>query len=233
MSTARDEGRAGLRLDTARLDAAIVDLDGTLVDTVGDFELALRLALADLGLPPVDAAFIRRTVGQGSAHLLARSLAQLEAPAHLQDALWAAYQGHYLAVNGSRAEVFPGAREGLVALRDAGLRLACLTNKPGDFARPLLARKGLAAYFDVVFGGDAFGRHKPDPLPVVETCRALGTVPARTLVVGDSRNDAEAARAAGSPVVLASYGYNHGEPVQAVGADALFDRLDTLVWPPA
>jgi phosphoglycolate phosphatase len=220
-----------MRIEWGRLDAAIVDLDGTLVDTVGDFELALGLALKDLGLPPVDAAFIRRTVGKGSAHLLAETLAELGAPAHLQDSLWAAYQAHYRAINGTQAPLFPGAADGLAALRAGGLRLACLTNKPGDFARELLARKGLAAHFDAVFGGEAFGRHKPDPLPVTETCRILGSTPARTLVIGDSRNDAEAARAAGCPVVLATYGYNHGEPVQAVGADALFDRLDTLVWP--
>jgi len=222
---------ATMRIDWARLDAAIVDLDGTLVDTVGDFELALGLALKDLGLPPVDAAFIRRTVGKGSAHLLAQTLAHLGAPDHLQDGLWAAYQTHYRAVNGSRSPLFEGAEEGLAALRAGGLRLACLTNKPGDFARELLARKGLSACFEAVFGGDAFGRQKPDPLPLIETCKVLGSEPARTLMVGDSRNDAEAARAAGCPVVLATYGYNHGEPVQDVGADALFDRLDRLVWP--
>jgi phosphoglycolate phosphatase len=119
--------------------------------------------------------------------------------------------------------------EGLAALRDAGLPLACLTNKPGDFARPLLASKGLAPYFRHVFGGDAFARQKPDPLPLLETCRALGSAPARTLMVGDSANDALAARAAGCPVVLVRYGYNHGDPVAEAGADALVDRLDELL----
>ena len=211
--------------------AAIVDLDGTMVDTVGDFEVALRLTLADLGWPAVDRDFIARTVGKGSEHLLLRTLAEVGAPAALFDAAWARYQHHYLAINGQHADVFAGVVEGLQALRAAGLRLACLTNKPTAFARPLLALKGLDGYFDHVFGGDAFARKKPDPLPLIETCKALGSSPSRTLMVGDSSNDAAAARAAGCPVVLVSYGYNHGEPVAAAGADAVVDRIDQIVLP--
>jgi phosphoglycolate phosphatase len=118
--------------------------------------------------------------------------------------------------------------EGLQALRDRGLKLACLTNKPTAFAHPLLASKGLAGFFSHAFGGDAFARKKPDPLPLLKTCEALGSSPGRTLMIGDSSNDAAAARAAGCPVVLMSYGYNHGEPVAAAGADAVLDRLDAL-----
>ncbi|MBU6260190.1 MAG: phosphoglycolate phosphatase [Burkholderiales bacterium] len=216
------------RPNLADLDGAIVDLDGTMIDTVGDFEVALRLALADLGWPPVDREFILRTVGKGSEHLLTRTLAQVGAPATLYEAAWDRYQHHYRAINGRHSAVFEGVVEGLRALRSAGLKLACLTNKPGDFARPLLVQKGLDGYFDRVYGGDAFARKKPDPLPLIETCKALGTAPARTLMIGDSSNDAAAARAAGCPVVLVSYGYNHGEPVSAAGADAVIDRIDRL-----
>ena len=219
-------------MNFAGLDAAIVDLDGTMVDTVPDFEVALGLALADLGLPPVDRAFIARTVGKGSEHLLACTLIEVGADPSRHPALWQRYQHHYLRINGEHADLFPGVREGLERLRAAGLKLACLTNKPGDFARPLLQGKRLDGFFEVVFGGDAFARKKPDPLPLVETCRHLGTAPARTLMIGDSSNDASAARAAGCPVVLATYGYNHGEPVEAAGADALYERLDRIVWPP-
>jgi phosphoglycolate phosphatase len=113
-------------------------------------------------------------------------------------------------------------------LRDRGWRLACLTNKPGAFALALLQRKGLAGYFSQVFGGDAFERKKPDPLPLRKTCEALGTSPARTLMVGDSSNDAQAARAAGCPVVLVNYGYNHGEPVETAKPDGVIASLDEL-----
>jgi len=212
----------------ARVSAAIIDLDGTMVDTVGDFELALNRMLADHGLPAVDRAFIERTVGKGSEHLIRSTLAQVGADAALYDGAWARYQHHYLAINGQCSAVYPGVAAGLQRLRDAGLVLACLTNKPGAFARPLLAAKGLDDYFSVVFGGDAFARKKPDPLPLLETCRALGSLPSQTLMLGDSSNDAQAARAAGCPVALVSYGYNHGQPVQDSAPDAVIDRLDAL-----
>ncbi len=222
----------------AGLQAAIVDLDGTMVDTVGDFEVALGHALADLGYPPVGREFISRTVGKGSEYLLERTLAEVGAPSDLFERAWQRYQHHYIAVNGSRSDVFPGVPEGLAALNAQGLRLACITNKPNAFAHPLLSLKGLDDFFELAFGGDAFARKKPDPLPLLETCKALGVAPARTLMVGDSSNDVAAARGAGCPVVLVSYGYNHGEPVSGAGADAVIDRLDELpallqVRPPA
>ena len=217
-----------LSLLAREFDAAIVDLDGTMVDTQGDFVAALGLVLDELGLPRVDRAFVARTVGKGSEHLLRRTLEQVGGDAGLYEEAWQAYQRHYLAINGSASEVYAGVAEGLGLLRGAGLRLACLTNKPLAFARPLLASKGLDGYFELVFGGDSFARKKPDPLPLLETCRALGTQPARTLMLGDSRNDAEAAHAAGCPVALVTYGYNHGEPIDSVPALAYLERIDQL-----
>jgi len=211
------------------LQAAIVDLDGTLVDTVDDFVVALTEALAEFGLPRVDRAFVARTIGKGSEHLIRSTLAQAGADAGLYEAAMARYQQHYRAVNGKHSAVFPGVFEGLELLSARGLKLACLTNKPTAFAVALLREKGLAGYFSRVFGGDAFERTKPDPLPLLKTCEALGSLPANTLMVGDSSNDARAARAAGCPVVLVSYGYNHGQPVRAVDADAVVDRLDQIV----
>jgi phosphoglycolate phosphatase len=217
-----------MSFDPSAIAAAIVDLDGTLVDTLGDFERVLALTMADLDLPPVGRAFIGRTVGRGSRYLLEHTLAEVGgAPGQIGFA-WERYQVHYAAVNGTHAEVYPGVVEGLAALRARGWRLACVTNKPRAFAVALLASKGLAPSFEHVFGGDSFERHKPDPLPLVKTCEALGTAPAATLMIGDSRNDCEAARGAGCPVVLVDYGYNHGEPVADAGPDAVISRLDAL-----
>ncbi len=209
-------------------DAAIVDLDGTMVDTVGDFDVALRLTLSDLGYAPVGRDFVLDTIGKGSEHLITQVLKKAGAPASLYEQAWARYQHHYLSINGQHSTVYPGVVLGLQALRAQGMRLACLTNKPTAFALPLLSQKGLQAFFEHAFGGDAFARKKPDPLPLLETCKALGTLPARTLMVGDSSNDAVAARAAGCPVVLVSYGYNHGQPVADAGADAVVGSLAEL-----
>ena len=226
----------------SEFDAAIIDLDGTLVDTMGDFVVALNLMLADLSLPTVAPAVVQARVGKGSEHLIRsvldhvqnRAPAQAEseqtainsgADAGLYAAAWRSYQRHYLAINGCHASVYPGVLKGLQQLQARDLKLACLTNKPKSFALPLLQAKGLAGFFLEVFGGDSFERKKPDPLPLLKTCEALGSQPARTLMIGDSSNDALAARAAGCPVVLVTYGYNHGEPVRNVDADGFVDDL--------
>jgi phosphoglycolate phosphatase len=230
-------------LDLQAFDAAIIDLDGTLVDTLGDFTVALNRMLGDLLLPAVARAEVESRVGKGSEHLIqsvishvlkmlsaqaGRALTAIDLEADvacLYPAAWASYQAHYLAINGQYASVYPGAVAGLQQLQGRGLKLACLTNKPLAFARALLELKGLAGYFGQVFGGDSFERKKPDPLPVLKTCAALGSAPARTLVIGDSRNDAQAARAAGCAVLLVTYGYNHGESVLAVDADGYVDSM--------
>jgi phosphoglycolate phosphatase len=218
----------------APLRAAIIDLDGTLVDTLGDFAAALAAMLQALQLPPVERRQVERFIGKGSEHLIRETLAHVGAPAGLYDRAWDLYQDAYRVLNGRWASVYPGVQEGLAALRGAGLRLACLTNKPGEFARELLASKGLAGSFELVFGGDAFERKKPDPLPLLKTCEALGLPPGAVLMVGDSRNDAAAARSAGCPVLLVTYGYNHGEPVREVDADGYLDSLaDIRDWLPA
>lgn len=214
------------RLSSIR--AAIIDLDGTMVDTLGDFSAALDIMLRHLGQPTVERGVLQRFIGKGSEHLIRSVLAHVGAPAELYPQGWDAYQSAYRDVNGRFSEVYPGVREGIERLQAAGLRLACLTNKPTEFANDLLGVKGLASAFEVVFGGDAFDRRKPDPLPLLKTCAALGVSTAQTLVIGDSSNDALAARAAGCPVVLVTYGYNHGEPVRALDADGFVDSLADL-----
>lgn len=237
-------------------DAAIIDLDGTLVDTMGDFVVAINAMLHDMGMSPVDRTVVASLVGKGSEHLVSsvlnhalrqqvRGSGAINSEANeanevdqanqasqallLFDAAFASYQRHYRAINGQHAAVYPGVVDGLLGLQRAGLKLACLTNKPLVFAQALLRLKGLDGFFPVVFGGDSFERKKPDPLPLLKTCDVLGVLPARTLMVGDSSNDARAARAAGCPVVLVTYGYNHGLPVRDVAADGFVDSLQELI----
>ncbi len=217
-----------MTLQLRRPQAFILDLDGTLVDTLGDFVAVLQRVLAELGLPLVDRAFVEKTVGRGSEHLIRSCLAHVGGAPELYEQAWGLYQAQYQALNGQHAEVYPGVREGLQRLRALGLPMACLTNKPAAFARELLRVKALDAFFDQVFGGDDFERKKPDPLPLLKTCEALGVDPRQTWMIGDSSNDAQAAHAAGCTVVLVSYGYNHGEPIRSVPADHYVDRLDQI-----
>ena len=230
-------------LHPGQMDAAIVDLDGTMVDTMGDFVAALNLMLAEV-MPPalaaaaLDTAAVSRMVGKGSEHLVKSVLnhvfmqagyayTAIDFIAHY-DRAQASYQHHYAAINGQHSTLYPGVLEGLRSLQKTGLKLVCLTNKPLAFARSLLKLKGLDGFFCEVFGGDSFERKKPDPLPLRKACEFLGTLPARTLMIGDSSNDALAARGAGCPVLLVTYGYNHGAPVRAVDADGFVDSLAEL-----
>lgn len=226
-----------------RLQAAVLDLDGTLVDTLGDFAVALNRSMAEMGWPALESGWIAQAVGKGSEHLIRRVLehqlsqdavkgAGCACPALTVDAyyprVWAAYQQHYRAINGQFAQTYAGVREGLDFLREQGWRLACVTNKPLAFAQDLLDKQELSAYFAVVYGGDSFERKKPDPLPLIKACEALGTQPEHTLMVGDSVNDAQAAKAAGLPLVLMTYGYNHGQDIRQTPAMAWLDRLDHM-----
>lgn len=224
-----------MKLNQFDIDAVMVDLDGTMVDTLGDFVVALNLMLGDLPSPyrhaRMERATVARLVGKGSEHLIKSVLSAVDADDQepLFQLAWTSYQRHYLAINGQHALVYPGVNAGLEQLKARGLKLACLTNKPTAFARALLELKGLDKFFAVTYGGDAFERKKPDPLPLLKACEALGSLPHRTLMIGDSSNDASAARAAGCPVLLVTYGYNHGQPIHAVDADGYADSLEDLI----
>lgn len=224
----------------ADLDAVLVDLDGTMVDTLADFGQALQRMLADLPAPfsafTLTPSLVEKFVGKGSDHLIKSLLAHIDAaqaaPENiaLLERASAAYQAHYRQVNGRFSTVYPGVMEGLAHWQKQGLKLGCVTNKPTAFAQDLLADKGLVQFFELVVGGDAVARKKPDPMPLLHACAVLGVEPARTLMVGDSVNDAQAARAAGSPVLLVTYGYNHGQCVHTVDADAFVDSLAAVRW---
>lgn len=208
--------------------AAIIDLDGTMLHTVPDFELALNGMRADFGLAPITQDVIEPMVGKGSEKLI-RDVLALDFDTARIDAVFdeamAAYQRHYLAINGDRATLYPDVIEGLQALKALGLRLACVTNKPIAFTLPLLEKKGLAPWFELVYGGDSLPRKKPDPLPLLQVCRDFDLAPASVVAIGDSSNDAEAARAAGCFVLSVPYGYNHGKPVQSINSDGIVDSL--------
>ncbi|MBQ9578314.1 MAG: phosphoglycolate phosphatase [Ottowia sp.] len=210
--------------------ACLFDLDGTLVDTLGDFEAALGAMLETHGRARVSRAQIARMVGRGTPALIAAALAlEPDAPPLDAEAAQALYLQHYFRINGQHARVYAGAAEALAALHAQGVPLACVTNKPQAAACALLAQKGLAPFFAHIFGGESFARRKPDPLPLIEACRALGSAPAHTLMVGDSAFDAQAAAAAGCPFALVAGGYAGDAPAGAIAADWHLDNLAQLV----
>ncbi len=208
--------------------AVLLDLDGTLLDTAPEIAAAAADMLAELGLEPVPAPQVRDYIGQGIPSLVRRTLETSLGRAPDERRIGSAIECfffNYKKRNGRTAQAYPGVREGLEAMRDAGLPLACVTNKTAQFTVPLLAATGLAAFFGAVISGDSLARKKPAPDPLLAACSALGVAPGEALMVGDSSNDAAAARAAGCPVLLMSYGYSEGVPVQTIDCDGIFDSL--------
>lgn len=207
---------------------AIVDLDGTMLHTAPDFLVAVNRMRQDLGLGPLDIDTITNFVGKGTENLMRRVLgvdySTREVEIHFPHAL-ASYQEHYLAINGDFSTMYPGVREGLEMFRAKGIRLACVTNKPIAFAEPLLEKAGLRGYFELIYGGDSLPKKKPDPYPLLKVCEDFGLAPHEVVAIGDSSNDAQAARAAGCRVLNVPYGYNHGESIHDVDSDGIVSTL--------
>lgn len=208
--------------------AAIIDLDGTLLDTAADLAAAVNAMLLAMGRAALPVEQVASYVGKGVEVLVHRALTLSldgRVPADSFAPAMQSFDAHYRRENGRHASVYPGVLEGLQAMRDAGLKLAVVTNKPIGFALPLLADTGLAQYFDLVVGGDTVARKKPDPMPMLHVCAQLGIAPEQVVAIGDSLNDALAARAAGMAVLAVPYGYNEGRDARSLDVDAIVDTL--------
>ncbi|MDR1227418.1 MAG: phosphoglycolate phosphatase [Azoarcus sp.] len=203
--------------------AVLFDLDGTLLDTIADLADAANLMLAERGQAPRSREEIHGFVGKGIGNLVERCLTEGRAPVSgaEADAALEAFRRHYARVNGRRTRPYPGVPELLAALSARGLKMALVTNKATVFTLPLLMQFGIASYFGAVVCGDTLPVRKPDPAVIGHACARLGVEPAASLMIGDSANDALAARAAGAPVLLVTYGYSEGMPVEAIDCDGL------------
>jgi phosphoglycolate phosphatase len=215
------------------LSAILFDLDGTLLDTVADIALALNRTLREFGHGELPESDVRRMIGRGSPILIERALAAQGRPLEAADqaAMVERFFHHYGELeesNEDRARPYDGAVEALREVHEAGLRTAVVTNKQHRFAAALFKRLGLAAWVDVVVGGDTCARRKPDPQPLLFACETLKVPPTGALMVGDSVNDVQAARGAGIPVVCVSYGYNEGRDPRTLDCDSLLDSLTEL-----
>ncbi len=193
-----------LRLNTPShpFRAVLIDLDGTLADTLSEIAAATNAMLADAGRPAVSDRDVMQAVGEGAGNLVAQFVGADRVAQWLP-----VYLAHYRRLNGSSATLYPNATAGLDAMRDAGLRIACVTNKPRELVGPLFERLGIAAYFDCLVGGGDTVDKKPLPAPLLLACERLGVAPADCVMIGDSRNDALAASAAGVLSLTVPYGY--------------------------
>lgn len=208
--------------------AVMIDLDGTLLDTIPDLAAAANGMLSALGRPPLPEARIRDFVGKGINNLIERTLTN-DMNGKPDAALFARalplYEKSYHAINGKHTTIYPGVMEGLDLLRAQGYPLVCVTNKVERFTLPLLDFVSMADYFRCVVAGDTLPQRKPDPAPLLHACRQLGVAPGDMLMIGDSMNDAQAARAAGCPVFCVTYGYNEGHDVRTLDVDAIVSSL--------
>ena len=211
-----------------KIKAVVIDLDGTLLDTAPDLAHAAELMMAELGMAPVPLASIKTYIGNGVSRLVKRVLTGSmddEPDAALFARAYPIYQKHYGAHVSLYSRPFPGVVEGLQALRAMGVHVACITNKAEVFTIPLLRDTGLLDYFELVLSGDTLPKRKPDPLPLLHACKHFGVAANELLLIGDSLNDTQAARAAGSPVFCVPYGYNRGRPVTELDQDAVVPSL--------
>ncbi|SHM41571.1 phosphoglycolate phosphatase [Vreelandella subglaciescola] len=220
-------------LDKKRLVA--FDLDGTLIDSVPDLAAALARAFNEEGLTPPSVEAVSGWVGNGAQVLVERALGwAFDVPeATLDEALstrvYAAFLRHYGDAPHRLTQLYPGVADTLKALDQAGFVLILITNKPERFIAPLLSHFAIDACFSLRLGGDSLARKKPDPLPLVHAAAHFGVPANACVMVGDSRHDIAAGKAAGFATVALTYGYNHGEPISQSAPDALLDSLTELL----
>lgn len=210
--------------------AVMVDLDGTMLDTAADLAAAANIMLLRLGLPERDEEVVKTYIGKGLANLVKRCLTgtldlTVEPDPRLMARAMPIYEESYAAVMHQRTRPYPGVVEGLRALQAAGFRMACITNKGEKFTLPLLVSAGLRDFFELVICGDTLPKRKPDPLPLTHACAQFGIRPAEMVLIGDSLNDVQAARAAGCHVLCVPYGYNEGAAVQELDCDGIVSSL--------
>ncbi len=230
--------------------AILFDLDGTLVDSVPDLAVAIDHMLTYLALPCAGEARVRCWVGNGAVKLVQRSLvyaiaveegglpadvmaeelsdAERLTPAYLKKA-HQVFLNHYQRCNGEVSRLYPGVEGALAYWYKQQTPMAVVTNKPIQFVPHLLEHVNIQHYFSVLVGGECTEQRKPSAMPLHYACELLSVDPRRCLMIGDSRNDVQAARSAGMPVVAVSYGYNHGEPIELTEPDQVVDQLVELI----
>lgn len=209
----------------------LIDVDGTLVDSVPDLAFCVDAMMERLGRAPHGETAVRNWVGNGVERLVARALiGQLDGEPDEADfeAALPIFLELYAENTSKRSVLYPGVIEGIAFMKGAGYQLGCVTNKAAQFTEPLLRDLGIRENFGLVVSGDTLPKKKPDPMPLLHAAQHFGVEPAEALMIGDSVSDVTAARAAGFGIICMSYGYNHGQDIRAAKPDAVIDSMVEL-----
>ena len=209
------------------ISAILLDLDGTLLHSAPELAAAANRMLRDMGRPAVSQELLMSYIGNGVSWLVKRALTgdmHAEPEAALFQQALPFFDKHYSELL-THSKPYDGVIAGLEAMKQAGFRLGCITNKAARFTGPLVMSSGLAQYFEIVLSGDSLPEKKPHPMPLLHAAKFFGVPAARVLMIGDSLNDTVAARTAGCPIFCVPYGYNHGKPVDGLDLDAVIPDL--------
>ena len=209
----------------------MIDVDGTLVDSVPDLAWCVDETMKEIGLPVRGEATVRQWVGNGVIRLMERAIANDLDAAHdaaLFEKGMPIFNALYADNNAKRSGLYEGVKEGLAYLKSLDLKVGCVTNKDERFTIPILTDLGIVDEFEIIISGDTLDKKKPDPLPLLHSAEKLGIDPKQSLMLGDSRSDVKAARAAGFDIICMSYGYNHGEDINNYHPDAVIDSMTEL-----
>ncbi|MBL1143056.1 MAG: phosphoglycolate phosphatase [Proteobacteria bacterium] len=209
----------------------LLDLDGTLVDSIPDLANAVNKTLAEFSIKVRDINSIRSWVGNGVEKLLHRAITNDidgEAESELYGKAYSFFMDTYRNNMCVESICYPGVRKGIDYLKDQNIKLGCVTNKSEQFVGPILEHLGLKNDMSIIIGGDTLAKKKPDPLPLLHAASVFEADPKQSLMIGDSVSDVKAARAADFQIVCVSYGYNHGKDIRETSPDAVVDSLAEL-----
>ena len=210
-----------------RISAILLDLDGTLLHSAPELAEAANRMLRDMGHPAASQDLLMSYIGNGIGWLVKRALTgdmHGEPDAALFEKALPLFEKHYTGLL-LQSKLYDGVAAGLEAMKAAGYRMGCITNKAARFTGPLLKGVGLADYFEIVVSGDSLPEKKPHPMPLLHAAKFFDVSIEKVLLIGDSLNDTLAARAAGCPIFCVPYGYNHGKPVGELDVDAVIADL--------
>jgi len=209
----------------------LIDLDGTMVDSVPDLAYCVDTMMQQIGREAYGAERVRDWVGNGVERLVRRALiGQLdgEPDEALFEQAYPLFLTLYTKHNGEASCLYPGVKEGLDFLKAEGFKLVCITNKAAQFTEPLLKALGVFDYFEMVISGDTLSKKKPDPMPLLYAAEKMGVQASHSLMLGDSISDVKAARAAGFQIACMTYGYNHGVDIRTANPDVVMDSMQEL-----